>query len=361
MIDHRHYMPILKWRMGEWQALEKLSPPVKERTVPLLEIPREKWDFELEQPAATLDEHLPKLAKAVQRKWPRLCYFDCGLLEPAARMANGQHPVQWFFDQVRGHGHHYSIPVTGLDRDAAYQAATATVIAQDKRGVCIRLIMEDFDRPDFAADLSDLLTTLGVTTANADMVVDYKAGPFTPITSYATTMLNTLNALPLLARWRSLTVAGTAFPKDLPAVIYRPSAVAPRHEWVGYKALCARLPGTVRIPTFGDYAVVHPSQELLNMAVLDPTAKLKYTIDDAWYIAVGQQVKAHGRAQMQGMCAALLANSHFAGPGFSWGDQYIADCAAGTVSTGGTTTFPQVASNHHITKVVTDVASYHGP
>lgn len=362
MFDHRHYMPILKWRMGEWQALERLSSSVKDRTVPLLEIPTEKWDFEADCAAVSLDDHLAKLAKSVHRKWPgRLCYFDLGLLDPTATLASGLHPVEEFFNLVRAAGHHRSVPVTGLDRKSAYQAAIASTIALDKRGVCIRLIMDDFDRPALAADLSGLLSALGLTEADTDIVIDFKAGNFSPITAYARTMEITLTSLPQLARWRTVTVAGTAFPSQLPSALFRPSGIVDRSEWLGYKALCGRLPGSVRIPTFGDYAVAHPATEKLDLRMLDPTAKVKYTIDDQWYIAVGQQVKAHGRGQMKTICQALLASGHFIGAAFSWGDAYIEGCANGTQSTGGPSTFPTVGTNHHITKVVMDVASYHGP
>lgn len=355
-------MPILKWRMGEWQALERLLPSIKERTVPLLEIPAEKWDFEAECAAISLDDHLAKLAKSVQRKWPgRLCYFDLGLLDPAGFLASGTHPVEEFFNLVRASGHHRSVPVTGLDRDAAYQAAVRSTLAVDKRGVCVRLLMEDFDKPALAADLSGLLTLLGLTEADADIVIDFKAGNFSPISAYARTMEVTLTSLPQLARWRTVTMAGTAFPSQLPSALFRPSKLVDRSEWVGYKALCGRLPGSVRIPTFGDYAVAHPATEKLDLRMLDPTAKLKYTVDDKWYIAVGHQVKAHGRGQMKSICHDLLSSGYFMGAAFSWGDAYIDGCANGKQSTGGPSTFPTVGTNHHITKVVNDVASFHGP
>lgn len=362
MLDHRHYMPILKWRMGEWQALEKLHTSIKDKTVPLLEIPEEKWDFETASPAISIDDHLTKLSRSVQKKWQnRLCYFDFCFIEQSTRMSNGQHPLAAFFDLVRASGHNAAIPVTGISRDQYYQAAVASTISIDNRGVCIRLIMDDFDRPSLATDLSNILSMLRLTEADTDIVIDCKAGNFSPITIYARTMEMILTSLPMLARWRSVTVAGTSFPAQLPSSTFRPYGILDRTEWLGYKALCNNLPGNIRVPTFGDYAVAHPATEKLDLRMVDPTAKLKYTINDQWYIAVGMQVKAHGRAQMQKICEDLVTSGYFSGSGFSWGDEYIGGCAAGTESTGGPSTFPTVATNHHITKIVTDVASFHGP
>lgn len=58
MFDHNHYVPILKWRMGEYQALLNLKKGVADWVTPLLEIPTEGWDFEKEEPAKSIDDHL---------------------------------------------------------------------------------------------------------------------------------------------------------------------------------------------------------------------------------------------------------------------------------------------------------------
>lgn len=46
MFDHNHYVPVLKWRMGEYQALLNLKKTVADWVTPLIEIPTEGWDFE---------------------------------------------------------------------------------------------------------------------------------------------------------------------------------------------------------------------------------------------------------------------------------------------------------------------------
>ena len=38
MATPNYYVPLLRWRMGEYQALEKLSVACKARTVPLIEV-----------------------------------------------------------------------------------------------------------------------------------------------------------------------------------------------------------------------------------------------------------------------------------------------------------------------------------
>ena len=46
MFTQRHYVPVLKWKQGEYQALYRLSNAVKDNLTPLLEIPPIGFDFE---------------------------------------------------------------------------------------------------------------------------------------------------------------------------------------------------------------------------------------------------------------------------------------------------------------------------
>ena len=62
MVTSKHYVPLLRWRMGEYQALEKLGDAQKAATVPLLEILPPDYDFELRKPKKDIDEHLNSLA-----------------------------------------------------------------------------------------------------------------------------------------------------------------------------------------------------------------------------------------------------------------------------------------------------------
>lgn len=357
MFDHKHYVPVLKWRMGEYQALHRLTTTVKEAITPLLEIPPVGWDFELEQASRSIDDHLARFGQRLKAKWgTRRCFVDMGLVDGAERMADGSHPVERVFALARTN-QCQAVPVSALDRDAAFQAAIAAVHAVDGRGVCLRLKVSDYDRPAIGTDIRTWAASVGVRSpADCDLVIDYASGSFESTAAYARLMDNILQSTPNLARWRSVTVSATAFPRQIP-VSMRPYGTIPRSEWVGYKALVGRLPATVRVPTFGDYAVNHPATEQMDPRFIDPNAKLKYTIDDQWHIGLGRQVRAHGRGQMQQLCQDLLTLPYWAGRAYSYGDTYIDDCAAG-LGAGGTSTWPCVTTNHHLTRAVDDVASF---
>jgi hypothetical protein len=99
------YMPVLKWRQGEYQALLKLHDSVKERVLPLIEITPPDFDFELWQPKKTVDGHLERVPERLWKKWgPRPALIDTSLIEPAERMIGGIHPLTFVLDGARSHG-----------------------------------------------------------------------------------------------------------------------------------------------------------------------------------------------------------------------------------------------------------------
>jgi hypothetical protein len=155
-------------------------------------------------------------------------------------------------------------------------------------------------------------------------------------------------------------VAATSYPANLPAAQFRPHGFAPRKEWLAYSSLVGQISvGSVK-PSYGDYGVSHPDTESIDPRMMDPNAKIKYTLNDDWLVFTGQQVKRFGREQYRDLCGAVVASAHFSGEGFSWGDKYIADCAAGLGTTGGSSTWPSVATNHHVTTLVDQLANLHG-
>lgn len=361
MFDNNHYVPVLKWRQGEYMALSRLTAAIKDWVTPLFEVPTEAWDFEAEAPAKSLDDHLAKFGVRLKQKWDaRRCFVDSPFIDGAAKMANGTHHFAHIFDLIRVAGAN-AVPVLGLGRHSSYVTAVKSIVQQDESGACIRLTPDDFDA-SLHTKIGAVLSKVGLHVGQCDLVIDYVADIAKTSKTQALVWKGLLDQVPSIGSWRSVTVAGTAFPQNLPASAFRPTGTTKRYDWLSYKDLLGLLPAGARIPTFGDYAVAHPQTELIDPRMLDPNAKVKYTIDDEWFIAMGTQVKKNGRGQYAGVCKSIVSAKPavFAGPAYSHGDKFIDDCAKGTGSTGGASTWPMVGSNHHITKVVRDVATLFG-
>jgi T4 beta protein len=145
MFRHKHYVPILKGKAGEYQALNVLPPTEKSGMTPLIEIPSIPWNFEADQSSTTIDRHLKNVAENVDSCWGKAPIFvDLVWIDAAERMADGRHPVTYVLDEMRALGIQ-SIPVTGLGRDGSYQTAVRAVAAIDERGACIRIEGTDFE------------------------------------------------------------------------------------------------------------------------------------------------------------------------------------------------------------------------
>lgn len=358
-MDHRHYVPILKWKLGEYQALMRLHSAVKDALTPLIEIPPIGYDHENQRNSKSIDDHLLPFGKRLKDKWQsRPCFIDLTLIDEEGLMAGGAHPLAYVFDQARANGCG-AIPVIRLSSDTAYRNAVATAAELDRRGICLRLTAADFSRANLAGDVNDLLSAIRIGAPDVDLVLDMETQPHRQVVPvFSRTMVSLINDVPLLARWRSFVIAGTAYPESV-SHIRAPFEMLPRTEWAVYKAVTAMLPSTVRLPTFGDYTVSYPVLPGIDMRMVDPIAKLRYTTESDWYIGRGAQVKANGFDQYRGMCATLVAQPFFRGAGFSDGDRVIDECASGSGTTGNLTVWSSVATNHHLTQVVDDLANFY--
>ena len=111
-----------------------------------------------------------------------------------------------------------------------------------------------------------------------------------------------------------------------------------------------------------DYAISHPKILPKDMRSLKPPATIRYTIDDGWYIVKGENVrdKKYGKCkQYRGLSKKVIDSKYYYGPEFSWGDNFIRECASGRGKTGNLSTWRQVGTNHHIAKVTQDIASFY--
>ena len=359
IFDHRHYVPCIRWKQGEYQALLRLKLEAKDSTTPLFEIPEIGWDFESQEEAKTIDEHLEKFGKRFSEKWSyRWAFVDLKMIDPNERMKDGRHPMQFVFDGVRKY-EGWAIPVTGIGRDNAYQKAVAQIISQDHASLCLRVAIEEVSSNEFNSELETLLSKLSVQPEECHLVLDLEAPNFEPLDGFIKMLQSLIAKLPHLERWRTFTICGTSFPETM-GQLKVGVQILKRYEWVVYKMLIKRLGARERKPAFGDYVVAHPETAKVDMRLVKPAASIRYTIDDAWYVVKGQNVRDHGTAQYVKHCAVLVSSGLFAGNDFSVGDEYVRNCALGKVRPGRLTTWRWVGTNHHIEKTVRDVASFAG-
>jgi len=352
------YVPCLRWKQGEYQAVMRLSTGAKLLMTPLIEVPEIGFDFETRQPKKTIDGHLEPLAKRILTKWGKdPCLVDFRLIDQQERMANGEHPIRFLFREFR-EKEIQAIPILRINDDPECIGAIAQEATVDNLGVSLRVNIASLARSDFEELLLGVIEATGASIEETIIIVDLEAPNFEPVDIFANLVTTLLGGFPFLERWRSIAIIGTSFPSTIAEVSIGLNLL-PRYEWILYEILIDRLRQDHKpIPSFGDYAINHPDLLQKDMRIVKPYASLRYTIEQEWLIGKGRNVRDYGFGQYREICRQVVQSPYFSGREFSAGDKYIEDCANGNEKTGNLTTWRWVGTNHHIERIVTDLANF---
>jgi hypothetical protein len=353
------YVPCLRWRLAERQALAALSDKAKDAIVPLITIPDLEFDFEDGTPKKTVGEHVGTFPKRYKDKWKtRKAWIDADLKIQAQMMPDGRPVFTFVFDEIRAFKAD-AMPVASLDCSANVLAQIAAIVGIDKKGLGIRARIEHVMKAGFAANLEALLKSLKVTPEETDLIIDLGTPNYEPYASFAAALAPALAKISDLAAYRNFILVGCAFPDSLKEVS-TPGGFIERHDWKFYVELLAKLPKGVRLPMFGDYATVHPGfVAAMDMRKIKPAGKLVYATKGQWLVRKGGAFRDNPK-QMHGHCDDVVKSGHFRGPAFSSGDGYIAQCATKAVGPSNQTRWKSVGINHHIMQVIGEVASLGG-
>jgi Beta protein len=350
------YVPCLRWRLAERQALAALTDKAKDSIVPLITIPDLEFDFEDGTPKKTVGEHVGTFPKRFNEKWKtRKAWIAADLKLQAQAMPDGRPVFTFVFDEIRKFKAD-AIPVASLDCAPNVVAQIAAIVASDMKGVGIRARIEHVMKAGFGANLDALLKSLKVPPEVVDLIVDLGTPNYEPYTAFAAALAGAVAKIPNLAAYRNFILVGCAFADTLAT----PGGFIERHDWKFYVELLAKLPKGFRPPLFGDYATVNPAfVATMDMRKINPAGKIVYATNDRWLVRKGSAFRGNEK-QMHKLCDDVLKSGLFRGPWFSAGDDYIAKCATKAVGPSNQTRWKSVGINHHIMQVIGEVANLGG-
>lgn len=353
------YVPVLKGKEGEYGALETLSNDIRNRLMPLIEVPDVPYDYANEESAKTLDQHVGKIADRLRKCWPDApLYLDLPWPEGEERLSNGRVALETVLSDCADRGVQ-AVPVVSRRKSADYLSAARRYSAGAPNGACIRLLVSDFGEDvDVEAEVGRLLGGLGAADASSiDLVLDLEdlgldAGRAALIARSVFSMI------PMKDKWRRMVLVAASFPEDLSDVDAATDTTLPRREWELWKTLQKR-PGLLprRDLIFGDYGITHPVTKDLDPRMMRMSANIRYTTPKDWLVLKGRNVRQYGFDQYFELCKVLVKRPEYRGGPFSWGDRYISDCAEGMTGPGNATTWRKVGTNHHVTLVADQVAN----
>jgi hypothetical protein len=289
MLDDALYVPVLRWKQAEKDALEWLRQEDRSRLKPLLEIIPQSFRGKDGGPTSSVRAVLATIARDIGTHWgPLPVFVDVDhLIKAGIREPSGCQLLEVLAEETRRLLPLFPrksnlVPVTGLGRSEDHQSAVSSIVEEDKTGACFWITPREVSHRKLADKVEALLSRFRLDMADADLLVDYQAA------KASQPDLKTLCAsLPQLSKWRSFIVLIGAFPIDLQELEKNRRHTVPRDDWLFWHNQVRTLPRGTRRPTFGDYTIQHPIyKEPPGNA--NPSASIRYTHSEYWVIMRGE-------------------------------------------------------------------------
>ncbi|AFE57666.1 hypothetical protein Q7S_07110 [Rahnella aquatilis HX2] len=368
------YVPILKTKRAEFSAISQLSQYVKSKFIPLFEIEPVAIDPDLGTPDKSYNDHLNDFGRKLSTSCSAfpVIYIDGILIEDQFISSGDLYPITNAIGQARAAGLHI-VPVSSPTRNVNYLNEIDKLV-QDE--ICLRLTVTDLANPQL---ISRYVSRLNIPYQNIDVVIDLRDS----ITDdnlqsgqSQTLAAGLINNLQYLNSFRRVILAGGSFPVDLSQIsigVYS----QPRLEWLLWQALHT---GSVLIRQviYSDYGVQHPDYTRLATRFPSVSASVRYTGNDYFWVFRGKKANQYGYEQYGAHSADIVVHSDYSGPQFSTGDQDIYDYAqvyaqylhnqnqtpppnpSSYYKFGSAEVWRRIGQNHHITKVVDQLANLYG-
>jgi hypothetical protein len=344
------YTPILRNRQSEMLAVQALDSDTKAWCFPLIDVAEPTKGADVAASAIYVQNNSKRLVRAL--KGFERVLVDSSELDPSFRIGGTLHPLTLVAKAASEAGA-IPTPVTGLHRDAAHHEAVMQIMAGYHSGqLCVRFDATDIRTASLSCNrLVALLSHLSVESAQTILLLDCQSvfgkEPAT-ISAELGRMIIACTKLPL----RSIIVAGYGIPDKMSeAVAVREQDYIPRLEQDLFHDIA--WPITASDHWFGDYTTLSPVHVELDWKVMSKVMgpKAIYALDDSWFVVRGGPFSTHhdGYAQYYDLASSITALDEFSGPDFSFGDEYINDCANRVGKAGSPASWIKACVNHHIT------------
>jgi hypothetical protein len=352
MASRHIYTPILKGKQNDLKALARLTADIRPMIKPLIEPPvpvkGEKLDDALEAFVGNIVKYLP----------PGPVFVDYYWWDNDQRTESGQLAAVQGFDMLLASGWRVT-PVYAIGRGERSWDQMPRIVSQHGQGFCFRV---DADQLEDATDatveeISARCNELAISPSQIDVIVDLRDVRQANWRTLRRSCIDFLTALTPGKEYRSIAIAGSSTLKDVSAGPVPVDGLM-SIERVELRLWCALLfdqDGATR-PVLSDYTVVHPD---FSASGPNPNqnAKIRYTHDGVttYYRGHGLFRPVSDFAQYRTLATRVMRSAAYDGPGFSFGDEYLARKASGEPGTGSPGTWVLSDINHHVTHVARQI------
>jgi hypothetical protein len=349
------YLPILKSKLGEFTALSKLDNFTAKHICPVFEVTPLEWDQVERKKPRTLDEHLDSFCNKVIKKYPsNNSFIDTSLLNHEG--LDNTAKILYIFEKL-AENNILPIPVVRIGSSVAFIQAINSITGNfGVDEISLRVNPNDVTSPDFEEKIETLFDLIHFEPEKCHLIFDLADSNFSSSDDIAESIIGVLEYFPFLSKWRSFTIAGTAFPSS--SKIKEGVSTFGRNEWKFYNLLVEKLSKEqfFRLINYGDYSIVNPGYFEFNPKIMKASANIRYTTNDTWIVAKGKALKkAIDYKQYKGLSKGIYNSGLFLGERFSQGDLHLAKCVRDEEGPGAPSTWNWVGHNHHFTKVILDL------
>lgn len=346
------YLPILKGKKGEYDALKELTSEEKKLILPLIEIPAIPWDFVNEKPATTIEKQIDSSVKSIIKTWNEnleilidTYYLEENLNSKGDKTLNSI--VEKLFKEKIN-----AVPVLNV-----YSSDELLDSLIYDKTICIRVAFNEQELFDINIEIERIIKKLKIKHSQVYLLLDmgFIDQSQTHMAKIASTSFYT--SINKIIEFKEIFFAATSFPINLSSCKTNSITKIDRIEIIINDHFNNSPTRIKRIPKFSDYCVSNPEIEEIDPRLMTMSASIRYTVDDAWYIFKAASVKKYSFEQFYDLAKEITSSTLYYGEDFSWGDKLINEKSKRQGGTGNPTTWRQIATNHHLTLMITNLSS----
>lgn len=366
------YVPVLKAKGGEFEALKNLKPASLSKVRPVLEVPSlapEKIQMtkKYRESATPRIVFLDTLAEQIINLPSNLTYhLDIRDWAPNSVTESGEHILSFLYRRLKDQGKPIN-PVVSYASwdDPDYQRSILHLPLTPDSKVGIRIEREDhedFDDAEFFLEkIVRIVESLSLNVSQCGVIVDF--GDLSTSSAIETQeVLEKVLSLLSSRGFEFVSLAGSSIPVFISEVVPEPNsdAIWLRKEVNAWKAVKQTHPASKLV--FGDYGVRSPNSPdyAPNPNV---NGKIRYTIPEHFYVIRGHSMqKGEKGGQFHGLARRLVSSQYFMNPNFSWGDQKAYECSTKShgpgSQPGSLVKWLAYDTNHHAEAVLLEVFEF---
>ena len=357
------YVPSLRIRAAELQALRQLVPNLKSRVRPLFTLPPIEFNFETREDKTDIDTHVERRIKTIKNNWAeQLCWIDVHQSIRSIRLKNDKSIISHLVHSLTSENlfgtSEVFIPVLMIN-DGKAIARDVFQIASSKNntGFGLRLLLDDLSSPGLKTSVNTMIDQSGLSADCIDLILDLEApASFIPLQIFANAIIARLKELVCDLKFRNIVLISTAIPNNYTTQGPQIS-LYPRYDWQLYLKFLEEKANREWI--YGDYTIVHPRWNAdRDMRQTNAPAKVIYAIKNQWLTRKGTSFRSD-RSQMHTLCSEIVNSGYFMSKSFSEGSRYIYECAQYREQPSNLTCWKRVGINHHINVVLNDLSTLH--